>query len=175
MRVSIRDCFGAAPAVVECTWGQFCHWMQAIPGSCERREKTDVPSLVLGNTHGGFLEEQIEALECVALDFDRVPMNAMGDFVRIAAGLGEHVLIHTTFNHAVDPGPDVGRFRVIAPLSEPVPHAYWTPVMAEAVAHFEGSAFTPDSACFNFARCWFVPAVNSNAPDWARNPWIWYK
>lgn len=175
MHVSIRERFGQIPFVTNVSWESFCDWISA--GARQQyASKTDCPALIFANTHGGFLEEQIDpaGLEALALDFDNVPMWQLSQFIEHAKLFDEHVLIHTTFSHAVDPGPETARFRVITPLDSPVPKWAWSAVQAEGARHFINVGFQPDPVCANFARCWFVPAVNINAPDWAQ-PWIWYK
>jgi Asp-tRNA(Asn)/Glu-tRNA(Gln) amidotransferase A subunit family amidase len=111
------------------------------------------------------------------LDFDKVPMAAVNGLVQYVAQTAptQRWLIHTTYQHGclVDAaGEPLARLRVIYPSDIPLGPAHYCAAWQEAVADFAQAGHVVDAATGNPERCWFVPAINPNAPEWARKPWV---
>lgn len=127
-------------------------WSPATyPPDCSRRKKSLVASvtcLVLDFDDGLRFEQAVEVYQ----DFDHIG--------------------HTSWSHA----ETHHKFRLILPLAEPVPGPVWSRAwrwvledwQAKAPRDAEGKLLgTPDTACKDASRLYFLPAIRPGAPRYA--------
>jgi len=100
----------------------------------------------LGTTRGN---GGVAHLECLVLDLD----NQAWEPVKQVLEPYEYV-IHTTFSHS-DTNP---RYRVVLPLSEPIPADRWAETWQVCQRHFSG---VNDPSVSDLARTYFVPCFRT--------------
>lgn len=170
MLITLRPTFGAQPQPFECTWPQLVDWLKQQSHTVAPT-KDSVCLVAFGSFAGGFKREQLnpEGLWALALDLDHVPIEKMGELVLLAPTLGSG-LMHTTYSHGCTPGE--ARVRVLYPLPGPVNAGDYVDLWLKAVAVYAAEGFEVDPATGNPERCWYIPAINPNAPEWAQTPWL---
>lgn len=179
MRVTFRSSFGAPPVVSTCDWTQLVFWLknQAL---VTMPSKDACTMIAYTDFVGGWKRQNmgLEGLWALNLDFDKVPLGQVQSLIQRAHEVcpGERFLMHTTYQHGclLDAQHDqpLARLRVIYPTEVPLSAPHYCEAWAEATNDFAGAGHVVDPATSNPERCWFVPAINPNAPEWARAPWV---
>lgn len=99
--------------------------------------------------------DNVQAVTAAVFDLDHVTREQL---TALAPRLeGYAFVIHSTHSHR----PDDLAFRLVMPLSAPVPAHQWREFLAKAIAHFQIPA---DPSCKDLSRLYFVPSCPAKGP-----------
>lgn len=180
MRYTVRRSFAAIPEVFDGSWGELVSLFDACRGLVLKSptKPTEKPSDLplwfpwaateidhqgpgcrTGNMHP-------EGLWALSYDFDDVTPEQAKIALEKARAFSPDGYAHTTWKHGFTSGV---RMRIIMPLPRPVPVSRWQEIWSYGFDAIGGAA---DPTCNNPGRGYFVPAVNADAPEWARTVWV---
>ena len=184
--ITLRRTFGAPPEIYQVTWDDpgdlsvvqlyEAHLGLTLKSTTRPDEKpADLPLVAFGAFAQGYRESNLspEGLHCIALDYDDLLPSDATHVIALAKAFSPKGLAHTTWNHGISGGGSVVRMRVVMPLSGPIGPYEWQDVW-HAVNGALGNL--ADRACKNVGRFYYLPAVNLDAPTWARDGGrVWFE
>lgn len=107
------------------------------------------------------LAQNVTSVHWAVWDLDDCTPDALADVRGFLADNGVSHITHTTGSHGKG-GPGVGRWRIICPLSAPVPAGLWKTVWSGIN---RASGGHNDPACKDPSRLYFLPGWAAGAPD----------
>jgi len=112
------------------------------------------------------LNDNVEAVTLFVGDLDHVPPGAIDGILQKLDGYA--YALHTTHSHAEGDGA----YRVVVPLTEPIPAARW-PAARRAIV--EALDLPVDPSCKDLSRFYYLPTRRAGAPHFSsivRGAWL---
>ncbi len=151
------------PELVDYSWPELVSFLTEEPLVVQ--SKRDAPLWSPAHIKGTRQNDNVQEISCLVLDFDQLeypdgPPIGEEDALELLAAIPYAHVVYTTHSHCP---PKIYKFRVVIPLSNPVPAASWESFWAFASQTFP----LADPQCKDLSRAYFVPSCPKSELEFA--------